>query len=158
LQNLLAEEAAQLRDFLALLEAEQQALAGGDVDRLLALAADKNTHFFPPQRGWAKRAAWPWTAAGCGADRQGMEQLAAPEPRTGRRPQRLGELLALAEKARAMNQTNGKLIATRLANNQQALSALMAAANQASLYGPGRPGPAASAAAAASVPSDPYTP
>jgi flagellar biosynthesis/type III secretory pathway chaperone len=42
----------------------------------------------------------------------------------------------MAEKARALNQTNGKLIATRLASNQQALATLMAAANQAALYGP----------------------
>lgn len=45
-------------------------------------------------------------------------------------------LLSLAEKASALNRTNGKLIATRLAHNQQALSTLLAAANQAALYGP----------------------
>ena len=45
LQNLLTEEAAQLRDFLVLLEQEQQALAAGDVERLLFLAAEKNERF-----------------------------------------------------------------------------------------------------------------
>jgi flagella synthesis protein FlgN len=135
LPDLLAEEAAQLRAFLALLEAEQQALAGGDVDRLLAFAADKNTHFTHLSRlGEARGMAL--TAAGCGADRQGQEQWLRQNPGQAGARKAWGELLALAEKARAMNQTNGQLIATRLANNQQALSALMAAANQAALYGP----------------------
>jgi len=134
LQNLIAEEVAQLRNFLVLLEQEQQALAAGDVERLLPLAEDKNKLFGRlAQLGEARGKAL--AAFGFAADRQGMEgwlgrQTDAGAGRTWQ------ELLALAEKARALNQINGKLIATRLADNQQALSTLMAAANQAALYGP----------------------
>ena len=46
------------------------------------------------------------------------------------------QLLALAEKARELNQLNGNMIDTRLRNNQQALAILQAAANQSALYGP----------------------
>lgn len=51
-------------------------------------------------------------------------------------------LLALAARARALNETNGRLIAERLAHNRQALAVLLAAADQAALYGPdGQPRP-----------------
>jgi len=135
LQNLLLEEVAQLRDFLVLLENEQQALAGGDVERLLPLAAEKNELLRRlAQLGEARGKAL--LAGGLTTDRQGMEGWLErhPEPAGARRVWQ--ELLTLAEKAGALNRTNGSLIATRLANNQQALSTLMAAANQAALYGP----------------------
>jgi flagella synthesis protein FlgN len=135
LQNLIAEEVAQLRDFLVLLEKEQQALAAGDVDRLLPLADDKNRLFGRlAQLGEARGQAL--AAAGFTADRQGMEGWLARQPNANGAGRTWQELLSLAEKARALNEINGKLIASRLADNQQALSALMAAANQAALYGP----------------------
>jgi flagella synthesis protein FlgN len=135
LQNLLAEEAAQLRDFLVLLEQEQQALAAGDVERLLSLAAEKNERFGRlAQLGEARGKAL--VAAGLAANRHGMESWLERHPELAGTRRGWQEFLVLAEKARALNQTNGKLIATRLASNQQALSTLMAAANQASLYGP----------------------
>lgn len=135
LQNLIAEEVARLRDFLVLLEKEQQALAAGDVDRLLPLADDKNRLFGRlAQLGEARGQAL--AAAGFTADRQGMEGWLARQPNANGAGRTWQELLSLAEKARALNEINGKLIASRLADNQQALSALMAAANQAALYGP----------------------
>jgi flagella synthesis protein FlgN len=133
-QNLIAEEVAQLRNFLVLLEQEQQALAAGDVERLLPLAEDKNRLFGRlAQLGEARGKAL--AAFGFAADRQGMEGWLGRQNDAGA-GRTWQELLALAEKARALNQINGKLIATRLADNQQALSTLMAAANQAALYGP----------------------
>jgi flagella synthesis protein FlgN len=135
LQNLLLEEVAQLRDFLDLLENEQQALVGGDVERLLPLAAEKNDLLRRlAQLGEARGKAL--LAAGLATDRQGMEGWLERHPEPGGAKRVWQELLTLAGKASALNQTNGKLIATRLANNQQALSTLMAAANQAALYGP----------------------
>lgn len=47
-----------------------------------------------------------------------------------------GELRELAAQARALNETNGKLIGLHLQHTQQALSVLLAAANQAATYGP----------------------
>lgn len=135
LQNLLVEEVAQLRDFLVLLDKEQQALVGGDVEGLLPLAAEKNDLLGRlAQLGEARGKAL--LAAGLAADRQGMEGWLERHAEPGGAKRVWQELLALAGKASALNQINGKLIATRLANNQQALSTLMAAANQAALYGP----------------------
>ena len=135
LQNLLNEEVARLRDFLVLLDKEQKALVSGDVEQLVALAADK-TGLFGQLSKLGEARGKALAAAGLTADRPGMESWLErrPEPDNARRDWL--ELLTLADKARAQNQTNGELIATRLANNQQALATLMAAANQAALYGP----------------------
>jgi flagella synthesis protein FlgN len=135
LQNLIAEEVAQLRNFLALLEQEQQSLVSGDVERLLPLAEDKNRLFGRlAQLGDARGKAL--AALGFAADRQGVDGWLARQPDQAGVRRAWQELLALAARASALNQTNGKLIAERLAHNQQALSTLMAAANQAALYGP----------------------
>jgi flagella synthesis protein FlgN len=135
LENLLDEEVAQLRGFLVLLEREQQALASGDVERLLTLAAEKTDSFGRLARlGEARGGAL--AAAGLAADRQGMESWIERHPEAGGTRRDWQELLDLAERARALNRSNGNLIAARLAHNQQAFAALMAAANQAALYGP----------------------
>jgi flagella synthesis protein FlgN len=132
LLNLLIEEAGQLRGFLVLLEKEQQALVDGDVDRLLPLAAEKNDAFGRLARLGEARAQ-QLAEAGFGADRPGMEAWLARQPEA--RPA-WEALLALASRASDLNRSNGKLIASRLAHNQQALATLLAAANQAALYGP----------------------
>lgn len=46
------------------------------------------------------------------------------------------ELIALAERARQLNQINGGLIQMKLRHNQQTLAVLSNAANKANLYGP----------------------
>jgi flagella synthesis protein FlgN len=131
----LAEEVALLRDFLDLLEREERALVGGDIERLLSLVEDKN-RLFVRLAGLGETRDRTLAAAGFGPGRQGMEDWLERQSETEGAKRDWQQLLALAEKARALNRSNGKLIATRLANNQQALSTLMAAANQASLYGP----------------------
>jgi flagella synthesis protein FlgN len=135
LQNLLIEEVARLRGFLALLETEQQALIAGDVDRLMPLAAEK-TESFSRLTGLGEARGRILAAESLTADRRGMESWLARNTDAAAAPRTWRDLLSLAEKARALNQVNGELIAARLANNQQALSVLLAAANQAALYGP----------------------
>lgn len=132
LLNLLLEEAGQLRGFLVLLEKEQQALVAGDVDRLLPLAAEKNDVFGRLARLGEARTTM-LAEAGLAGGRQGMEAWLARQPEA--RPA-WEALLTLASRASDLNRSNGKLIATRLAHNQQALATLLAAANQAALYGP----------------------
>ncbi|MEZ5616479.1 MAG: flagellar protein FlgN [Rhodocyclaceae bacterium] len=135
MHQLLLEEVAQLRGFLALLEQEQLALAAGDVERVLPLAEEKNGLFGRlAQLGDARGKAL--AALGLSPDRQGIEGWLARHPEQAGARREWQELLLLAAQAHALNQTNGKLIAERLAHNQQALSTLMAAANQAALYGP----------------------
>jgi flagella synthesis protein FlgN len=46
------------------------------------------------------------------------------------------ELTRLAMQARSLNETNGKLISTRLSHNQAALSALQASNRALDAYGP----------------------
>ncbi len=135
LQKILIEEVARLRDFLELLDQEQKALVKGDIERLMSLAAEK-TELFGRLAKLGEARGKALVAAGLAADRQGMESWLETHGEPGGGKRYWLELLALAKKAHARNQTNGELISTRLANNQQALSALMAAANQASLYGP----------------------
>lgn len=135
LSNLLIEEAAQLRDFVALLEREQQALVGGDVDRLMPLAAEK-TEVFSRLAGLGEARNQALAAQSLPPDRAGMETWLGRHAELAGSRRAWQELLTMAEKARVLNQVNGKLIASRLAGNQQALSALLAAANQAALYGP----------------------
>jgi len=45
-------------------------------------------------------------------------------------------ILDLAERARQLNNTNGELIQMKLRHNQQILTVLSNAVNQANLYGP----------------------
>ena len=135
LPQLLVEEAALLRDFLVLLEREQTALAEGNIERLLPIADEKNRCFARlAALGEARGKAL--AAAGLPASRQGMESWLERQAEAIRLRREWQAFLGLADQARALNQTNGKLIASRLAHNQQALSTLMAAANQAALYGP----------------------
>ena len=135
LQNLLVEEVAQLRGFLVLLENEQKALIGGDVEQLLSLAAEK-IEFFGRLTKLGEARAKALVSAGFAPGGQGMESWFTRHPEASGARRDWQDLLTLAKSASALNKTNGTLIATHLAHNQRALSALMSAANQASLYGP----------------------
>lgn len=134
LVDLLRQEVRLLRSFLALLRREQDMLTAGDTASLSELAASKGQtaidlgqlatvrdgelvgRGLPP--GCTGMEAWVLTAHGA-ASRADWR-----------------ELLELAGDARALNDTNGKLINLHLQHNQQALNALMAAAGQAATYGP----------------------
>lgn len=74
--------------------------------------------------------------AGAGSGRSGMETYLSRRPADKALRSRWEALLAVASEAQALNQTNGKLIRLHLQHNQQAMNALMAAANQATTYGP----------------------
>ena len=135
LQNLLLEEAAQLRGFLALLEREQQALVAGDVDRLMPLAGEKSG-VFARLAGLGEARNQALAAESLPPDRPGVEAWLGRHPELSGSRKTWQDLLKLTLKARELNQVNGNLISTRLANNQQALTTLLSAANQAALYGP----------------------
>lgn len=135
LQHLLDEEAAALRAFLDLLEREQDVLIRGDAERLLPLAAEKNA-CFSQLAGLSARRNEALAQLGYSADRPGMEAWLASRRDLAAAHHRWQELLERLARARDLNRTNGTLIATRLQHNQQALQALLCAANQASLYGP----------------------
>jgi len=134
LAGLLAQELQLLHAFVALLRHEQSLLTAGDTEPLSALAAEKS-------RG---AAALGQLAA---ARDHGLDELRLPPGRVGMdawTQSAVGtasqanwrQLIELAAEARALNETNGKLIALHLQHNRQAMNVLMAAADQAVTYGP----------------------
>lgn len=132
--RLLGVELSTLREFHALLRREQDLLVKNDADRVRLLADEKSTlaQRLGSLLGQRENVL---VAAGFGRGRSGMDAwlTAHGEAASMRRWQ---ELLDLATDARALNETNGRLIGTLLQHNQQALAALMTAANQAMTYGP----------------------
>jgi flagella synthesis protein FlgN len=134
LAGLLVQELEFLRAFVALLGREQDLLGKGSAEPLAALAAEKSTMAAELARLAAARDT-ELVGLGLPAGRAGMEAWLGSKAGTARQTdwQRLLELTA---EARALNETNGKLISLHLQNNQQALSVLMAAVDQAVTYGP----------------------
>lgn len=130
----LGEEIGKLREFVALLQQEQEMLARADTDALLVLVNDK-TALADTLAGFSQAREHLLTQSGLPAGRAGMTAWLS---QSGNDKQRGAwqELLDLATQARALNETNGKLIALHLSQNQQAFATLMQAANRAMTYGP----------------------
>jgi flagellar biosynthesis/type III secretory pathway chaperone len=132
LAGLQAEEQA-FHDFRTTLQAEQQALIAGDIAALTAISTSKLKQVEHLNRLAAQRLERIVTL-GLTADRNGMEKWAA---QTGTAAvEAWHSMLAVAGEAHQANQINGTLIQNRLQTNQQMMSALLAASNQANLYGP----------------------
>ncbi len=132
----LRDEQAVLSQFVNILQQEQAALTLGDVEQLNALVSDK-TRLATRLAACADARHRLLAALHLLADRSGMSQwLARPEVAASELGRTWNTLLSLASQAQTLNATNGILIANRLQHNQQALNALLAASNQAALYGP----------------------
>ena len=132
--GLLDREFRALESFVALLRREQSLLEEGSTDSLAALAEEKLKAATELADFSATRDS-KLMHSGMQPGRTGMEAWTATPAGAGYR-QLWQRLLELTAEARALNETNGKLINIRLQNNQQALSILMAAADQAVTYGP----------------------
>ncbi|HEX5393390.1 MAG TPA: flagellar protein FlgN [Rhodocyclaceae bacterium] len=131
--QILNEEIALLRRFLTLLEEEQHALIAGTNEGLAkfaqakselslqldqldrALVAEQSKGGFPPGSEGVK------------------DWLAQAQPQ---QQKVWATFLELASAAKATNELNGRIITERLIGNQQAIQALMAAANKPATYGP----------------------
>lgn len=139
LARVITDELATLREFVQLLHKEQEALVDGDIDALMPLSTRK-TSLSVRLGQFSEQRHEILAAAAFSRDRAGMEdwlaQLNQTKPATRTTRNEWEDLLALAAEARALNETNGNLIGTRLQHNQQALNTLLAAGNQAALYGP----------------------
>jgi flagella synthesis protein FlgN len=127
----LSAERDGLRAFIALLEKEQQALLDQDNDRLLALAETK-TQFSNKLAEIINARRQFQDAQAIGQDVSAWIAKHAPANRAI-----WDEIRELAARAHQMNQTNGEVIQLKLRSNQQALTALLGAAKNASagLYG-----------------------
>ena len=108
-------------------------MVNADVETLTALSEQKLKHAEQLNTLGRQRLSL-LKQAGFSNDTAGMDEWLADKSAAEQQ-----QWKALIEKARAaqrLNQTNGKLIQTHLQHNQQALNALMNAANQAGIYGP----------------------
>jgi flagella synthesis protein FlgN len=132
--SLLDREFRALQSFVELLRREQSLLTEGSTDELAALAEEKLKAATELADFSASRDS-KLIHSGLQPGRPGMEAWTATAAGAGYR-QQWHRLLELTADARSLNDTNGKLINVRLQNNQQALSILLAAADQAVTYGP----------------------
>lgn len=123
-------ELIQLKEFIAILEREEALLVAADSDGLLPLAHEKGDRYRQLQRLHDDRALL-LARLGLHDSDATMRELCAGLPRV---LTRWDELLELARTARDRNAINGRLILERMANNQAALSVLLAAADQPPLY------------------------
>ena len=136
LSRTLRAESEALTAFTALLHEEQQALVGGELERLPSFAESKSIYLFELTRLGEQRLQW-LRQRGLPADRAGMQRLlhehadGSPQARAAWR-----QLLDLTQIAQQINDVNGTLIGTRLNGTQRALSVLFSAANIGGAYAP----------------------
>lgn len=131
--QLLKLEHAKMGEFIELLKREEALLIAGDADALVALTQEKTELYQKLQRIHEGRAML--------LGRARLEVSDASIRRVfGSVPKALtlwDEVLARAAEAQERNRVNGNLIIERMQHNQAALSVLMAANNQPSLYDSG---------------------
>ena len=129
----ITEERDATRNFIDVLEREQDALKQADVSLLLPLAKEKTHQAQQLARLADARNQW-LAKLGYPRDRSGMERGLKDCGLPGA-ADAWQDLLQLAETASQLNKVNGILIAQRLRYNHQALAVLQAATHSAGLYG-----------------------
>jgi len=134
LATLLAEEVREVESFVELLRQEQALLvSASNADHLMQLVERKSDYAARLKTLSDKREEL-LAADGYESGRSGMEAWLANTPGSIRSLWQ--KLMALAAEARALNETNGKLIRIHWQHNQAALATLMSAADRAMTYGP----------------------
>jgi len=133
----LKRELAAFREFHQILSAEHKSLLDGEADALVGLAQRKNERVI--ELAQLAEARNRYLTAMVGSTNQlGMEAwLDSHDPADKHRAGQLWrELIDLARVTKELNQSNGQLIHTQLAHNQQALNVLLGAnAGTTNLYG-----------------------
>lgn len=139
--QLIANLKAEIENFAAfcdILKTEQEVLNNNEIDQLLSISKLKSEKVVLLSQLAEVRNRF-LAGQNLLPDQNGMEILIKmgklPDP-NGEIPIFWGKLIELAKKAQHLNEVNGIMIETKLGHNQQALSALQSAANQATLYGP----------------------
>lgn len=127
-------EISKLKDFIALLQREQDFLKAGDTDSLLPLI-DTKTLLSNTLAGYATAREAALKQQGLPVDRSGMEAWLKRHGQPSHQ-QAWQTLLTLAAEARELNSLNGKLIGLHMSHNQHAFNALMGATDRAMTYGP----------------------
>ncbi len=136
LESLLHESRTVLDEFLAAIHAERQCLQGSSASDLSEITARKSSLAnrladLDTQRDAAQR------AKGLATGRKGLDAwLKSLPPAAGREPHAAwAAILERAAEAKRENDVNGKLIAARLQQNQQALGVLLGETGDAGTYG-----------------------
>ncbi len=123
--------------FKKVLLSEQQALIDGNVDLLAKITEQKNASAEQLNTIAEHRIA-RIKALGFTPDKDGMQKWIRETG--GAASKTWKSLMTIAAEIQHINEVNGKLIYTRLQLTERTLSVLLAAVNQANLYGPsGRP-------------------
>jgi flagella synthesis protein FlgN len=123
------------QEFHRILQEEQSALVGGNVERLLQLVPLKN-ELLDQLTSFSNARNRSLSASGHENNSSGVEAWLNAGGADGKTREAWRELINLAREAEQLNHANGILIETSLRHNQQALSVLQAAANPGtSLYG-----------------------
>lgn len=136
LADLLAAEIREVGGFIELLKEEQALLASsGNADALMPVVGRKS-EFTLRLKSLADQREQYLAEQRFQPGRDGMEAFLAASPAGVALQPRWRQLLALAKEARALNETNGKLINVHWQHNQKALAALTSAADGAMVYGP----------------------
>jgi flagella synthesis protein FlgN len=126
---LLGAERDLVRDFIVLLEEERKTLSTTDMQPLFALSERKGQIVRQLDQLSTARMAL-CAQAGLKHNREGIQKLLGDADAPV-----WGEYLAVAEQARNLNLTNGRIITERMKSNHQGLAVLMAHADQPTTYG-----------------------
>lgn len=130
--DLLQQEQAALKGFIALLQQEQAALVAANVEQLESLSELKQKHSEQLNSIAQQRVAM-LERSGFKPDAAGVKAWLAGQPAS--MTESWKKLLESAQIAQRLNQINGQLIQTHMQHNQLALATLMNAANRADVYG-----------------------
>ena len=130
----IGDEIALLRDFVAVLRREQEALSTDDAD---AITASSQAKVALLQRLGQLSTERNLALAGEGfaADRAGLDAFMARHADSDALAQLRERLITVLGEADEINRINGKLICMRMAHNQKSLSILRGSAEGTSTYG-----------------------
>jgi flagella synthesis protein FlgN len=135
LLRIIAEEAASVEQFVALLKLEQASLSHGSSAELL-LFAEQKTSLASELNGYAEQRNRSLATQGFAADRAGVEAWCMAQGLETTAADTWQRILDRAAEAHELNRLNGELIQMRMQYNAKALEALSGSKNTLDLYGP----------------------
>ncbi len=134
-QQAVADEASLVKQFVELLEQEQEVLTKGKTDELPAIAESKE-QLAAELNELSRLRNGLLVSLGLPSDRSGMEAWTAANLLQKETVAAWNQTLSLAARAKELNYRNGQLIQLRMKYNSQALEILLRKENNLDLYGP----------------------
>lgn len=131
---MLRQESEWIGRLCGLLEGEQQALTAGKVDQLTEWAEEKGRLIAAIGEAVARRDGW-LRAKGFATGKKGMDICLSPLPPQSEIRRLWLDLSGAVDRARELNELNGKLVAIRMQANARLLDALRSNPDVGGLYG-----------------------